>query len=273
MRNPLSPHHLLAAALAVVAAGLSLSVLSGGAGSLTGDSARPCGGRGGGPDRERARCSAAVTPGSASSRASDGPERPRRPAAAACRAPHWSGSRGAWRPAVPLRRSFPQRRQRRSPRRSRRHPQSPSPPSASTASRTIGDAGQGAPAGRGQAGPREVQAAESTRRETARPRQPWRRTGQPGRRQRPPGREVIGIPLTRRMRLAGALLLLSLPLAVGVWMSGNYAAQRERKNADQRLVAGSEHRGRRVRSQAQGGRRARARAGAEPGRPASVPPA
>jgi PAS domain S-box-containing protein len=40
------------------------------------------------------------------------------------------------------------------------------------------------------------------------------------------------------MRLAGALLLLSLPLAVGVWMSGSYAAQRERKSADQRLIAG-----------------------------------
>jgi len=40
------------------------------------------------------------------------------------------------------------------------------------------------------------------------------------------------------MRLAGALLLLSLPLAIGVWMSADYAAQRERKNADQRLVAG-----------------------------------
>jgi PAS domain S-box-containing protein len=49
---------------------------------------------------------------------------------------------------------------------------------------------------------------------------------------------VIGIPLTGRIRLAGALLLLSLPLAVGVWMSGSYAAQHERKSADQRLVAG-----------------------------------
>jgi PAS domain S-box-containing protein len=40
------------------------------------------------------------------------------------------------------------------------------------------------------------------------------------------------------MRLAGALLLLMLPIAVGVWASGNYAGQRERKSSDQRLVAG-----------------------------------
>jgi PAS domain S-box-containing protein len=40
------------------------------------------------------------------------------------------------------------------------------------------------------------------------------------------------------MRLAGALLLLSLPLAVGVWVSATYAAQRERRSADQRLVSG-----------------------------------
>ena len=40
------------------------------------------------------------------------------------------------------------------------------------------------------------------------------------------------------MRLAGALLLLSLPLAIGVWMSGDYAAQRDRRASDQRLVAG-----------------------------------
>src|SRR3954466_4949033 len=40
------------------------------------------------------------------------------------------------------------------------------------------------------------------------------------------------------MRLAGALLLLSLPLAVGVWMAGSYAAERDRKSSDQRLGAG-----------------------------------
>src|SRR4051794_24485348 len=40
------------------------------------------------------------------------------------------------------------------------------------------------------------------------------------------------------MRLAGALLLLTLPLAVGVWMAGSYAAERDRKSSDQRLVAG-----------------------------------
>jgi len=40
------------------------------------------------------------------------------------------------------------------------------------------------------------------------------------------------------VRLAGALLLLSLPLAIGVWASSNYAGQRERKSSDQRLVAG-----------------------------------
>src|SRR4051794_2394542 len=40
------------------------------------------------------------------------------------------------------------------------------------------------------------------------------------------------------MRLAGALLLLSLPLAVGVWMAGSYAAERDRKSSDQRLAAG-----------------------------------
>jgi two-component system phosphate regulon sensor histidine kinase PhoR len=40
------------------------------------------------------------------------------------------------------------------------------------------------------------------------------------------------------MRLAGALLLLSLPLVVGVWMASSYAAQRERRSSDQRLVAG-----------------------------------
>jgi PAS domain S-box-containing protein len=34
------------------------------------------------------------------------------------------------------------------------------------------------------------------------------------------------------------LLLLTLPLAIGVWASGNYAGQRERKSADQRVVAG-----------------------------------
>jgi PAS domain S-box-containing protein len=40
------------------------------------------------------------------------------------------------------------------------------------------------------------------------------------------------------VRLAGALLLLSLPLAIGVWASSNYAGQRERKSSDQRLVGG-----------------------------------
>ena len=48
----------------------------------------------------------------------------------------------------------------------------------------------------------------------------------------------MSIPLSRQMRLAGALLLLSLPLAVGVWMAGSYAAERDRKSSDQRLVSG-----------------------------------
>jgi two-component system, OmpR family, phosphate regulon sensor histidine kinase PhoR len=48
----------------------------------------------------------------------------------------------------------------------------------------------------------------------------------------------VSIPLSRQMRLAGALLLLSLPLAVGVWMAGSYAAERDRKSSDQRLASG-----------------------------------
>jgi two-component system, OmpR family, phosphate regulon sensor histidine kinase PhoR len=39
-----------------------------------------------------------------------------------------------------------------------------------------------------------------------------------------------------RLRLAAALLLLALPLAVAVWSFGSYAARRERDNADQRLT-------------------------------------
>jgi two-component system, OmpR family, phosphate regulon sensor histidine kinase PhoR len=39
-----------------------------------------------------------------------------------------------------------------------------------------------------------------------------------------------------RLRLAAALLLLALPLAVAVWGLGAYSAQRERSNADARLV-------------------------------------
>ena len=39
----------------------------------------------------------------------------------------------------------------------------------------------------------------------------------------------MSIPLSRQVRLAGALLLLSLPLAVGVWMAGSYAAERDRE--------------------------------------------
>jgi PAS domain S-box-containing protein len=39
-----------------------------------------------------------------------------------------------------------------------------------------------------------------------------------------------------RIRLAAALLLLALPLAVGVWAFGDYAARRERSNADDRLA-------------------------------------
>ena len=48
----------------------------------------------------------------------------------------------------------------------------------------------------------------------------------------------MSIPLSRQVRLAGALLLLSLPLAVGVWMAGSDAAERDRKSSDQRLGAG-----------------------------------
>jgi PAS domain S-box-containing protein len=40
------------------------------------------------------------------------------------------------------------------------------------------------------------------------------------------------------LRLGAALLLLALPLAVAVWAVGNYAAQRERSNADEQLAAG-----------------------------------
>jgi PAS domain S-box-containing protein len=40
------------------------------------------------------------------------------------------------------------------------------------------------------------------------------------------------------LRLGTALLLLALPLAVAVWAVGNYAAQRERSNADEQLAAG-----------------------------------
>jgi PAS domain S-box-containing protein len=40
------------------------------------------------------------------------------------------------------------------------------------------------------------------------------------------------------LRLGVALLLLAFPLAVAVWAFGNYAAQRERSNADQRLAGG-----------------------------------
>jgi two-component system, OmpR family, phosphate regulon sensor histidine kinase PhoR len=39
------------------------------------------------------------------------------------------------------------------------------------------------------------------------------------------------------MRLAAALVLLALPLAVAVWMLGGVAANRKRSNADERLVA------------------------------------
>jgi PAS domain S-box-containing protein len=39
-----------------------------------------------------------------------------------------------------------------------------------------------------------------------------------------------------RIRLAAALLLLALPLAVAVWAFGDYAARRERTNADDRLA-------------------------------------
>jgi PAS domain S-box-containing protein len=47
---------------------------------------------------------------------------------------------------------------------------------------------------------------------------------------------VIALPAQRRLRLAGALLLLAVPLVVAVWSLGAFSARRERNDADQRLV-------------------------------------
>ena len=49
---------------------------------------------------------------------------------------------------------------------------------------------------------------------------------------------MIALPAERRLRLAGALLLLAIPLVVAVWSLGNFSARRARNDADQQLVAG-----------------------------------
>jgi len=49
---------------------------------------------------------------------------------------------------------------------------------------------------------------------------------------------VIALPAQRRLRLAGALVLLAIPLVVAVWSLGAFSARRERNDADQQLQAG-----------------------------------